>query len=353
MGKTIKVTVAFTDDAGHDESLTSTSTASVAATVPGSPQGLAASVNDTGKLDLSWDAPDSDGCSAITGYKVQWKEASGSWDTPVDVSETTVNGTGHTVSGLTDGVEYTFRIVAVNSVGDSTPSTEGGGTPRETTPPTVSVASVDGATLTITFSETLDTAERPDKSAFGVSEAGASRGVDTVSVSGSVVTLTLVTAVSSGDTVAVDYTAPTGESAARLQDLVGNAAASFTGQAVTNNTPAAVQLTASASSIPNSHDGSTKFTFELRLSEEPKDDFSYTTMKDHAFTVSGGTVTKASRLAPPSNIGWEITVTPDGDGTVTVVLPVTTDCAADGANCTQDGSMLSTRVEITVPGPGG
>ena len=353
VGRTIKVTVAFTDDAGHDESLTSTSTASVAATVPGSAEGLAVSVNDTGKLDLSWDAPDGDGGSAITGYKVQWKEASDSWDTPVDVSETTVTGTSHTVSGLTDGVEYTFRIVAVNSVGDSTPSTEGRGTPRETTPPTVSAASVDGATLTITFSEALDTAEVPDKSAFTVSVAGSSRGVDTAAVSGNVVTLTLASTVSSEDAVTVDYTAPTGESAARLQDLLGNAAASFTGQAVTNNTTAAVRLTASVSAAPGSHDGSGTFTFELRFSEEPHDDFSYTTMKDHAFTVTGGRVTKSNRLNPPSNIGWLVHVTPDGDGTVTVLLPVTTDCAAQGAICTEDGRMLSSQLEITVPGPGG
>ena len=165
-------------------------------------------------------------------------------------------------------------------------------------------ATVDGVTLTITFIEALDTGQTPDTSAFAVTVAG-------------------------------------------------NLAASFTGQAVTNTTPAAIQLTASASSVPSSHDGSGAFTFELRFSEEPKDDFSYTTMKNHAFTVSGGTVTKASRLAPPSNVGWEITVTPDGDGTVTIVLPVTTDCAADGAICTEDGRMLSAELEITVPGPGG
>ena len=84
----------------------------------------------------------------------------------------------------------------------------------------------------------------PDKSVFTVSVAGSSRGVDTAAVSASMVTLTLATAVSSGEAVTVDYTVPTGESDARLQDLVGNAAASFTGQSVANNTPAAAQVTA-------------------------------------------------------------------------------------------------------------
>ena len=104
-GKTIKARVSFTDDAGNEETLTSAATAAVAAAVPGVPDGLTVSVNDTGKLDLSWDAPESDGGSAINGYKVQWKEATDSWDTPADVSETTVTGTSHTVSGLTDGAD--------------------------------------------------------------------------------------------------------------------------------------------------------------------------------------------------------------------------------------------------------
>ena len=363
VGKAIKVRVSFTDDASNPEALTSAATAAVAAAVPGAPGNLTVSVNDTGKLDLSWDAPATNGGSAITGYKMKWKEAADSWDTAADVSEATATGTTYTVSGLMDDTEYTFRVLAVNSVGDSNASGEATGTPRETTAPTVASAAVDGATLTITFSEALETGQTPDKSAFAVSVADNSRGVNAVSISGSAVTLTLATAVSSGEAVTAGYTVPTGESEARLQDLVGNEAASFSGQAVANNTSAPTQeegqeqpptpLTASASAVPGSHDGSSNFTFELRLSEEPKGGFSYTTMKNHAFAVTGGRVTKANRLDPPSNIGWLVHITPDGNGAVTIVLPVTTDCTAQGAICTQDGRMLSTEVEVTVSGPGG
>ena len=38
---------------------------------------------------------------------------------------------------------------------------------------------------------------------------------------------------------------------------------------------------------------------------------------------------------------------------MTIVLPVTTDCNAQGAICTGDGRPLSNRLEITVSGPGG
>ena len=76
-------------------------------------------------------------------------------------------------------------------------------------------------------------------------------------------------------------------------------------------------------------------------------------MRDHAFTVTGGSVTGARRLEPPSNIGWEVVVEPDSNGDVTIVLPATTDCNAQGAICTGDGRPLSNRLEITVSGPGG
>ena len=151
----------------------------------------------------------------------------------------------------------------------------------------------------------------------------------------------------------VDYTAPAGESESRLQDLVGNAAASFSGRSVTNDTQEADPMTATTHDVPSAHDGSTTFTFELRFSETPREGFSYKTLRDNAFTVTGGEVVKARRLEKGKNVRWEIHVTPDGDGTVTVVLPVTTDCAAEGAICTQDRRPLSNRLEITVPGPGG
>ena len=94
----------------------------------------------------------------------------------------------------------------------------------------------------------------------------------------------------------------------------GNAAASFRGQSVTNDTQAAAQFTASAHDVSAAHDGSTTFTFELRFSETPRWGFSYKTLRDHALTVTGGEVTKARRLEEGKNVRWEIHVTPDGDG---------------------------------------
>ena len=120
--------------------------------------------------------------------------------------------------------------------------------------------------------------------------------------------------------------------------------------AVSAAPPAPVALTAKFLDTPSSHDGQTAFTFELRFSEEF--DLSYVTLRDHAFTVTGGEVAGARRLEGPSNIRWEIVIEPDSAGDLTVVLPVTEDCANQGAICTEDGRKLSNRLELTVSGSG-
>ena len=113
-------------------------------------------------------------------------------------------------------------------------------------------------------------------------------------------------------------------------------------------------LTAATHDAPGSHNGQEKFTFELRFSEELGTGFSYKTLRDHAFTVTRGTVAGARRLDSDSdtpNIRWEISVTPDSTADVTVELPITTDCEAQGAICTADGTMLSSPLKFTVKGP--
>ena len=114
-------------------------------------------------------------------------------------------------------------------------------------------------------------------------------------------------------------------------------------------------LTVSLKNQPQTHDGSTAFTFEIHFSEDLHDDFSYESLRDDAFNVTNGTVNKAKRINPDSNTrnkSWPITVTPSGNGNTTITLPITTSCSASGAICTGDKSKLSTPVSFTVNGPG-
>ena len=108
-------------------------------------------------------------------------------------------------------------------------------------------------------------------------------------------------------------------------------------------------LMAGIHAAPTSHDGESAFTFELRFSEELP--LSYRTLRDHAFTVTGGVVRKGQRLEQGSDIGWRITASPDSSGAVTIILPITEDCDDQGAICTEVGRKLSTELVLTVSGP--
>ena len=209
-------------------------------------------------------------------------------------------------------------------------------------------ATVDGAILTLTYSEVLDTGVTLGTTPFAVSVNGSSRSLIGVGVGESNVLLFLSSAVEAGDTVTVDYTTPDGPDF--IRDSRGRKAASFSGKAVTNDT-ASPPLTASAHDAPASHNGQDAFTFELRFSEDPGPDFSYTSVRDHVFTVTGGTVTYVRRLEPGKNVRWEITVTPGSSADVTIDLNATTDCSAQGAICTEDGGKLSGGLLLVVPGP--
>ena len=375
-GKAIQVRVSFTDDGGNEETLTSADTDTVAATKPGVPGHLNVFPHDAEALDVYWEAPASDGGSDITGYKVQWKESADSWDTPADVWEETASGTIYTITGLADGVEYSVRVLATNSVGDSPPSVGQIGTPRETNSPEMVRPRMDGATLKVLYDEALDEGSAPPTDSFDVRVActcddttwldeESNRAVESVSVDGDTVVLTLVSAATSEDVVVVSYTPPSDAATARTRDLAGNAAAGFISTEVFNDTDETAEseengepeettegetpLTVSLEATTESHNGTDAFTFEIRFSEEFG--LSYVTLKNHAFNVTGGSVERAQRTDKPSNIPWLITVKPLGNGDVTVVLPITTDCNAAGAVCTADGRKLSNSLEFTVSGP--
>ena len=112
---------------------------------------------------------------------------------------------------------------------------------------------------------------------------------------------------------------------------------------------AAPPLTAEFLQVPATHDGQAAFTFELRFGREPA--LSYTTLRDAALQVTGGTVRKAKRLVAGSSLRWEITVEPSAEADVALTLPATADCAAVGAICTAGGSRLAQAVSATVSGP--
>ena len=108
----------------------------------------------------------------------------------------------------------------------------------------------------------------------------------------------------------------------------------------------ATGLTAAFEDMPASHDGSTAFTFRLTFSEDV--DISAADLKDHALTVTNGTVTTA-RALNSGTAEWDLTIQPTGTGPVNILVSPTSDCAATGALCTAAGTMLSTVPGQSIP----
>ena len=195
-GKTIKVRVSFTDDAGNDEELTSAATGAVAAAPP--PPNTPAT-----------------GLPSITGT--------------AQVGETLTAG----VTGISDSDGLNNAAFSYQWLADD--------------------AEIDGATAS-TYTLVANDAGKAIK-------------------------------------VRVSFT----DDAGNDEELASAATGAVAAAAVVKP-----PLTATVHGVPSSHNGQNAFTFELRFSEDPKPDFSYTTVRDHAFTVTGGSVTYVR-----SKVGWE------------------------------------------------
>ena len=352
VGKAIKVRVSFTDDAGNEESVTSAATAAV--TQPP----LTATTHD---------APEShDGATAFT-FELRFSEepASGfSYTTVWDHAFTVTDGSVSNVRRLEAGKNVKWEItvtpdsdadvtIAVNATTDC--SAEGaictsdggklsGGLELVVPGPQENSAATGAPTIngTAQVGETLTANTTGISDADGLANASFTYQwlADDADISGATTSSYTVVAGDVGKTIKVTVS---------FTDDAGNA------EILTSAATTAVAkspLTATVYEKPSSHDGSNSFTFELRFSEN-MESFSYSTLQDHALTVTGGTGLKVRRLEAGKNVRWEITVTPSSNADVTIALNATTDCSAEGAICTGDGRMLSEPLEITVGGPGG
>ena len=263
---------------------------------------------------------------------------------------------------------------------------------------TTNPATVNGATLTLTFDDTLAPANVPT-SAFTVT-GGTTRSVSGVSVSAAAVQLTIDPPVLYDETgVELDYTAPSQDA---LSDAAGNKVASFQDRAVTNETsvstvstevglsldtvsvaeeggaktvvvtgtlnrsarPTATDLTVEVGAAGDTATEGTDYTtvddltlmippyatsamarFTLRPANDRIDE------QDESLTVTGSTTVSGLTVTPSGGLSIDIT---DNDGAPSLVLSVDTSFfAEDGGTATVtvgtgSGSTFETAQTVTL-----
>ena len=110
-------------------------------------------------------------------------------------------------------------------------------------------------------------------------------------------------------------------------------------------------LTAAFEGMPEAHDGEGGFRFRVAFSENIG--IGFRSLREDAFTVTGGRVTGGRRVDGRRDL-FEMTVRPDGDGDVTIALPAGRECGVSGAICTKSTPrrQLTNTPAATVAGPG-
>ncbi len=297
----------------------------------------------TAVLAVTLDQPAGDPLS------VPWYTRSGTAETPGDYT----NGEGTLIipSGVTNATisitiiddaveELTETVLVLLSSGTGYDLDGSGATVSilddDGDGPAPSGATVDGATVVLTYNEPLDGASTPSSTAFVLRVAGDPVSINEVSVDGSEVTLTLAAPVPAGQTVSLDYTQPVSNP---IQDASGNKAQSFTRwYLVTDSTmTGTVDTTAptvTISGVPSTSDApfTATFTFSEAVTGFAVGDIKLGNATASSFTVTSTTV-------------YTALVTPTAAGAVTVDVPA--NAAQDAAG---NGNTAATRANSTYTG---
>ncbi|MCW5258499.1 hypothetical protein D5038_19765 [Verminephrobacter aporrectodeae subsp. tuberculatae] len=217
-------------------------TAPVLASATVSGRRLVLTYTDVGKLDT-----DAGKIVAASAFAVSSVDNAAISVSSVAVSDKTVTLTlsRSVAGGETVKLSYTRPATGENVIQDATGNDAASFMDQavsnlvpDTTAPVLGSATVNGRLLVLSYTDVgnldTDAGKIVAASAFAVSSAGNEAiSVSSVAVSGKTVTLALSRAVAGGETVKLSYTRPTtGDNV--IQDAVGNDAASFTDQAVSN-----------------------------------------------------------------------------------------------------------------------
>lgn len=128
----------------------------VIATPPDQPTGLTSSANASGSVNLSWSAPSNTGTDPLSDYTVQYSQSSSFASGVTSWSHTPSTQTTATISGLTAGATYYFRVAAVSTMTGAFSSTSTLTMPRLPSAPLNFIATAANQAIDLTWGAPSD-----------------------------------------------------------------------------------------------------------------------------------------------------------------------------------------------------
>ena len=279
-GVTYTFTVVATNSTG--DSTASTGVTGTPLTVPGSPT-ISSVTPDDGTLTVAISAPITTGGAKVTGYIATADDGDGGVFTCQVATATSC-----TITGLTNGVQYTVTVAAANDAGSSVDSAPLTAKPYTTpTPPLTVVVTKDDGSLAVSWTVPLSS-RGDDIYRYTATADDGDGGVFTCT--STTETTCTITGLTNGTTytVAVVATNNAGDSAASL-----SASGTPSPNVTVPDAPTSLTLTPSSTSMvvawtaPTNNGGSEITGYTVSVYDDQENYFSCTATTDTTCTVTG------------------------------------------------------------------
>lgn len=201
-------------------------------TPPNAPQNVLATAIAGGDIAVSFNDVDEVSGTGVNSYSVKRSANPGGpysqVGTVTDDESASYMYTDNTVS---DGTTYYYVVTAIDAATNESSNSSEVSAAADGMGPTLETATVNSTILQLDYDEQLNAGSVPAAGAYAVQVNSTPQSISNVGINGDKVNITLVSGVNPGDNITISYTA----GANPVEDIVGNPAANFSNQTVTNN----------------------------------------------------------------------------------------------------------------------
>jgi titin len=243
------------------------------------------------QVTVTWNAPSSNGGSAVTGYRVAYSTDNGATFS----ADTVVTGTTAVITGLTNGAAVVVRVIPVNAGGNGTVATSTPATPRAVAgAPTLVVATASNGQVSLSWAAPVDNGGSAITGYYverAVGNAGAWSRVDTTTS-----TTSISTGLTNGTTYAFRVIATNAAGAGAATEAVLATPATTPGAPTSVSTVAGDGFVTLAWVAPVSNGGTVVTSYFIEKSIDGATWTSAATTSAREFTVTGLTNGQAYRF---------------------------------------------------------